>query len=83
MPVFPSRTLARAWAVACGVPVSEADRYVCGVSGAWRSVQGPSKGPNCLFCKRLGRCDREPNFKCGFQPSKWWPEKQAKQKKLF
>ena len=75
MPVFPSKTLASAWAVACGVPWQKAHKTVKGSKGAWFSVPGPAVKPSCLFCKRLGRCDLEPSKSCGFRPSKWWPKK--------
>ncbi len=81
MAVFPSHTLARAWAVACGVSVAEAGASVQVVPDGF-SV--PCSGPvrvSCLFCVRLGRCSRSPGPKCGFCPGKWWP--QPKQQSLF
>ncbi|HIQ37406.1 MAG TPA: hypothetical protein EYH36_05350 [Desulfocapsa sulfexigens] len=82
-PTFPSVTLARAWAVACGVPLSRLSGVVSGSPGRWSSVlNSPSAKPSCLFCRKLGRCS---GSSCSFQPSKHWPGKGAQpvQKKLF
>jgi len=74
VPVFPSRVLARAWAVACGVPVALAGAAVVGRPGAWSSVSGPPVQVSCLFCSRLGGCaPLAPGPGCGFRPSRHWP----------
>ena len=55
-PVFGSRLLARAWAVACGVPVSSCGAAVRVVSGGFSSSCGPAVSVSCVFCVRLGLC---------------------------
>lgn len=78
---FPSRTLARAWAVACGV---DPERVVLsGVPGAWCSVPGPAKGAECLFCLRLGECAAVVGVGCGFTPGRWWPVVKVRQLGLW
>ncbi|MBU0945356.1 MAG: hypothetical protein KJ804_12130 [Proteobacteria bacterium] len=72
---FPSRTLARCWAVACGVPAAEAGAVVSGRPGAWSSVPGPAVQVSCMFCHRLGKCGGSPGGTgCRFIPSGWWPD---------
>jgi hypothetical protein len=83
-PVFPSRSLARAWAVACGSSPSLSGAGVVGSLGAWSSVVGPPVRSSCLFCLRLGQCDKGgPGVDCGFLPSRWWPVQVPKQLALF
>ena len=78
MVTFPSRTLARSWAVACGAPVQEAGATVAGRPGAWSSVPGPAVQVSCQFCRHLGQCSGSPGQKsCQFQPSTWWPESRS------
>lgn len=52
LPVFGSRSLARGWAVACGV----APFCVPSACGGWVSAPGPAVSPSCLFCGLLGAC---------------------------
>ena len=74
LPVFPSVSLARGWAVACGVPLAALPGVVSGVPGAWSSVPGPPARPSCLFCRSLGRCGSlSPRWGCGFSPFASWP----------
>jgi hypothetical protein len=76
-PAFPSRSLARAWAVACGV--DPAAVRVSGSPGAWFSVAGPARSVSCLFCLRMGWCGGSPAGGCGFAPGRWWPGLPGKQ----
>lgn len=65
LPVFGSRVLARAWAVACG------SSPFCSPSpcGGWVSASGPAVAPSCLFCGLLGACaSLRPGAGCGFRP---------------
>ena len=78
MPSFPSKTLAQAWAIACGIPQRKAPQAVKGRKSCWSSVPGPALRPSCLFCKKLGRCGLEPSKECGFKPNKWWPKENKK-----
>ena len=71
LPVFASRTLARAWAAACGVPIDKIQ--VSGSPGRWSSVLGPPRQPSCLFCRRLGGCNAPVRQGCGFLPRSAWP----------
>jgi len=80
-PFFPSRTHARAWAIACGVPVAAVS--VSGSPGRWFSVPGPAKKKSCLLCSRLGSCSKNQGPGCSFQPGPWWPEIQPVQQTLF
>ena len=81
MAVFPSRTLARGWAVACGVPVAEAGEVVRVVPGGFSVVCSGSAKVSCLFCRALGRCSKSPRLGCPFRPGRWWPK--PRQQSLF
>lgn len=65
LPVFGSRVLARAWAVACG---SAASCSPAAGGGGWVSAPGPALVPSCLFCGLLGACVSPPGAGCGFRP---------------
>ncbi|NTW87833.1 MAG: hypothetical protein HGB26_01630 [Desulfobulbaceae bacterium] len=80
-PAFPSRSLARTWAVACGE--DPAAVQVNGSPGAWVSVPGPAQGVSCLFCLRLGDCQASPGRRCGFLAGRWWPVVPGKQMVLW
>lgn len=76
-PVFPSRALARAWAVACGVAPHQTGATVQACPGGFRANCAGSPAPSCLFCLALGRCEEKPGPGCGFIPSRWWQSRQG------
>lgn len=88
-PVFPSRSLAVAWAVACGVAVSSVGAAVAFVpGGGWCAPGvGAPVGSSCAFCQRLGQCSGLPaggGSRCPrFAPGPRWPVAAPRPRSLF